>query len=240
MKRLVIWVLAVNIGILALLVFVYPQLMVSPGKLVPAHHALETDCFACHTPFLGAQADRCMSCHKPADIGRLTSTGAPLAKPLSPIPFHQKLISQDCMACHSDHTGVRRFRQQGRFNHALLQPQTLQQCQTCHTAPRDNLHRQISGSCNQCHTQERWTPATFDHNRYFVLDRDHNVPCATCHVRNNYRTYTCYGCHEHTPANIRNEHEEEGIRNFEDCAECHRGADEGDRRGGEGGGEGDD
>jgi hypothetical protein len=68
--------------------------------------------------------------------------------------------------------------------------------------------------------------ATFDHSRYFVLDRDHDVQCVTCHVHNDYRRYTCYGCHEHAPQNIRREQMEEGIRDFRDCAEFHRSADE--------------
>jgi hypothetical protein len=90
----------------------------------------------------------------------------------------------------------------------------------------DALHKQITGNCGQCHTQKKWTPATFEHDKYFVLDRDHNASCVTCHVRNDYSRYTCYGCHEHTPANIRREHVEEGIRDFDNCVECHRSADE--------------
>ena len=59
-----------------------------------------------------------------------------------------------------------------------------------------------------------------------MLDRDHNTTCVTCHTGNDYKRYTCYGCHEHTPAKVRAEHEEEGIRDFENCVECHRSADE--------------
>jgi cytochrome c peroxidase len=56
-------------------------------------------------------------------------------------------------------------------------------------------------------------------------------------VNNDYSRYTCYGCHEHTPANVRSEHEEEGIRNFDNCVKCHRNAtDEPKEGGGEGGG----
>ena len=66
----------------------------------------------------------------------------------------------------------------------------------------------------QCHSQDKWIPATFDHDKYFQLDRDHNKRCVTCHVRNDYSRYTCYGCHEHTPDNIRREHVEEGIRDL--------------------------
>lgn len=51
---------------------------------------------------------------------------------------------------------------------------------------------------------------------------DIGTDCVTCHKGGVYSTYTCYGCHEHTPAKIRAEHEEEGIRDFENCVECHR------------------
>lgn len=144
------------------------------------------------------------------------------------------------MACHSDHAGVKRFRQQGRFNHALLQKAVLDQCQTCHKSPTDSLHKQISGNCSQCHNQNKWIPATFEHDKYFVLDRDHNASCVTCHAVNNYSRYTCYGRHEHSLASIRREHIEEGIRDFDNCVECHRSADEHDirGRGGEGRGNG--
>lgn len=231
MSRIVKFVLAANLIVIAILAFVYPNLMVGPGKLIPGHKQLETDCFACHAPLLGAASERCVSCHKPAEIGRLTTTGKPIVKPLTSAPFHQKLINQDCVACHSDHAGVKRFRQQGRFNHALLQKATLDQCQTCHKTPADSLHRQISGNCSRCHNQNKWKPATFDHRKYFDLDRDHNASCVTCHLSNDYSRYTCYGCHEHSQSSIRRKHIEEGIRDFDNCVECHRNADEHDIRG---------
>lgn len=238
MKPIVKLVLAINLIVLTVLVFVFPNLTVSPGKLIPGHQQLEQDCFACHAPLQGASVERCISCHKPADIGILNTQGKPVVKPLSKTPFHQKLQSQDCLACHSDHAGVKRYRQQGHFKHALLQTATREQCQSCHQSPKDALHKQISGNCAQCHSQEKWTPATFDHDRFFELDRDHNTECVTCHVRNDYSRFTCYGCHEHTPENIRREHIEEGIRKFDNCVECHRNADEHDIRGPLGDGKG--
>lgn len=232
MSRLIKYLLAINLIALAVLTFVYPNLMVGPGKLIAGHKQLEGDCFACHTAVTGANSVKCVSCHKPAEIGRLTSTGLPLSKPQTTTPFHQKLISQDCVACHSDHAGVRRYQIKGNFNHNLLVKETLDQCQACHKPPTDTLHRQISGNCLQCHNQTKWTPATFEHNKFFVLDKDHNTRCVTCHVRDDYSRYTCYSCHEHTPDNIRRKHIEEGIRNFDNCVECHRSADEHDIRGG--------
>ena len=232
MSRTLKIILAINLLVLAVLTFAYPHLMVGPGKLIAGHKQLDTDCFACHTSFTGAASPKCLSCHKPADIGRLTTKGVPLAKPLTATPFHQELINQDCVACHSDHAGVKRYRLKGYFDHTLLKPETGKQCQTCHKSPADALHQQITGNCAQCHTQQKWTPATFAHDKYFVLDRDHTATCVTCHVRNNYTQYTCYGCHEHTPANIRREHIEEGIRQFDNCVECHRSGNKHDIRGG--------
>jgi hypothetical protein len=240
MNRIVKLVLAANLIVFAILAFVYPHLMVGPGKLIPGHNKLEADCFACHAPFIGADSQRCITCHKPTDIGRLTTVGQPVEKPLTATPFHQKLVKEDCVACHSDHAGVKRFRVQGRFNHTLLQKGTRAECQGCHLSPKDSLHQQITGNCSQCHSQEKWTPATFDHDKLFELDRDHNDRCVTCHARNDYSRYTCYGCHEHTPENIRRKHIKESIRNYDNCVECHRNADEHDIRGpyGNGGGKG--
>jgi hypothetical protein len=234
MSKLLKIILAANLMVFAALVFIYPHLMVAPGKLIPGHKQFEKDCFACHASFRGADSTRCVICHKPADIGRLTSAGLPIAKPVTTLPFHQNLANLNCLACHSDHAGVQRFRKQGRFDHTLLQRATLEQCQSCHKSPSDTLHRQISGNCGQCHNQIKWVPATFDHGKYFALEGDHNASCVTCHSGNDYERYTCYGCHEHTPDNIRRKHIEEGMRNFDNCVECHRSASEH----GEGNGEG--
>jgi hypothetical protein len=75
-------------------------------------------------------------------------------------------------------------------------------------------------------------PATFDHARFFMLDRDHNAACTTCHTTSDRRQYTCYGCHEHTEANIRAKHVREGIPNFTNCVSCHRSAHGESREGG--------
>jgi hypothetical protein len=239
MSRTLKIILSINLLLIVVLTFVWPHLMVAPGKLIPGHQAITTDCFACHSAFKGVSATKCIGCHKPADIGKLTTLGSPVTTPLSRTPFHQALSSQNCIGCHSDHAGVRRYRLQGSFDHSLLKQDTASQCQSCHTAPSDPLHLQISGNCAQCHTSTRWTPATFDHATHFVLDRDHNAPCATCHARNDYRSYTCYGCHEHTVANIRREHVEEGIRDFTHCVACHRSSNKHDIQGKGGEGSGD-
>ncbi|MCX7098873.1 MAG: hypothetical protein NTV43_13305 [Methylococcales bacterium] len=234
-------IIACALLFITVLVFSYPQLMVAPGKLIAGHKHLEADCFACHAPFAGADSARCTNCHKPDDIGRLSTTGHPIAKPATRLPFHQQLLGQDCVSCHSDHSGVVRPRQHGQFNHALLEIGLRGQCQNCHTPPADTLHQQqAQGTCGQCHSQVKWRPSTFDHTPYFILDGDHNTRCETCHVHNDYQQYTCFGCHEHSLTSIRREHIEEGIRNFDNCVECHRSANEQDIRGKGKHGSGDD
>ena len=120
MSRTLKILLAINLIVLAVLAYAFPHLMVGPGKLIPGHKQLDADCFACHTAFTGVASSKCVSCHQPANIGRLTTQGAPVQNPLTATPFHQELVSQDCVACHSDHAGVKRYQVQGRFNHALL------------------------------------------------------------------------------------------------------------------------
>ncbi|MCF8211679.1 MAG: class III cytochrome C family protein [Rhodoferax sp.] len=230
MSKLIKIILSLNLAVLAALTFIYSDLMVAPGKLIPEHKALERDCFACHAALTGANSEKCATCHKPADIGRLSTKGLAIIRPSTSVAFHQELTRQDCVACHSDHAGVKRYTRQRQFDHSLLKPSSLTQCQTCHKAPTDPLHTQVTGNCQQCHTQEKWTPATFAHDKYFVLDRDHNAACATCHVRNDYSRTTCYGCHEHTPDKIRREHIEEGISKFDNCVECHRSANKHDTK----------
>lgn len=225
-NRTLTLVVAVNLLVLLLLVFVAPQLMISPGAPIQAHAEIATDCFACHSPFFGSSPEKCIACHKVDEIGLVTTKGQPISGEKKNVRFHQQLVEEDCMACHSDHKGVQPFRPISRFSHNLLDPKLQKQCDSCHSNPDDSLHRKIKGNCGQCHSQEAWTPATFDHDKFFFLDRDHDAACETCHVNNDYSNYTCYGCHEHSRSKIRAEHYEEGIRDYENCVECHRSADE--------------
>ncbi len=220
-----------NLAAVITLVFAYPHLMVSPGPLVSAHTGITTDCFSCHAPLRGAAPARCVKCHALPDIGVRTTKGTPIAHATVNSSFHQKLTAQDCMGCHSDHPGPRLTeRSSKRFSHQLLRADVRALCESCHKPPTDALHTQVAGNCMQCHRQEAWKPATFAHDKLFVLDKDHNTTCATCHVGNDYKRYTCYGCHEHQPEKIRRKHVKEGITEFENCVKCHRSADENEGR----------
>lgn len=237
MKR-ALWIgIALALAAIITIGFIRPHEMVSPGNLIPAHAALKNNCFACHAPFRGASAARCTACHRVSDIGLRTTRGVAIARSDRRPAFHQALIEPDCMACHSDHPRPRLIKSSGaKFDHALLRADARARCQSCHTAPRDNLHHGQALACATCHQPMHWKPATFDHSRYFLLDRHHNVACTTCHLGSDYRQYTCYGCHEHQQARIIAEHREEGITNLDNCVRCHRsarGEPEGEREGGE-------
>ena len=226
-------VILANLLAAVALVFIYPHLMVSPGALVLGHQPLATDCFACHAPLRGASAERCVACHKVAGIGLRTTKGVVIAKPTVKSSFHQELAEQDYMACHSDHAGPKLTQRSRKpFSHDLLRATTRERCDTCHAAPKNKLHQALKNQCSQCHKTQGWKPATFAHDKLFVLDRDHDAACGTCHQADDYRRYTCYGCPEHTPAKVLAEHREEGIADIANCVRCHRSADEHEARGG--------
>lgn len=127
-----------------------------------------------------------------------------------------------CAECHVD---VRTF---SAFASA---PET---CIGCHR--EDDAHRGRYGTdCGACHNPERWDDVDFDHTFPLNHGGEVSIACSTCHREMpSFRTYTCYGCHEHEPARVREEHLDEGITDFRSCAECHpTGAkDEAEGRGG--------
>lgn len=271
-NRNIISIVTLGVIILLVLAIIYPVPMISPGRLIDGHAELEKDCFACHTPLIGSRSAKCIECHKVADIGLKDTKGVTIVKEKESVAFHQELIEEDCVSCHSDHKGVATFRPISQFSHNLLQPALQKQCDSCHSNPIDNLHRliksncgechtkdawtpstfahsllepakrrqceschsnpgdklhrQIRGKCGECHTLDAWAPATFEHEKYFRFDRHHTTECATCHLDDDYSNYTCYECHEHSRSKIREEHLEEGIREYDVCVECHRSGDE--------------
>jgi len=305
--------------ILAALAIAFPHVLLDPGALMKGHQKIKNDCLSCHTPFLGVTSVQCITCHKQEDIGIKNVAGAFLPKDSTKVLFHKGLSANSCVTCHTDHKGVdaskaiKTFKhaslttalqknctachktqmpkdplhryakgsctechttnkwKPATFNHKKLAVSIQKECITCHKAerPNDKLHREISANCAVCHTTQkwkpatfnhkqlagaklcitchkadqpndslhrqskancatchgtsRWKPATFDHNRYFRLDRDHRASCQTCHTEpGNYKKYTCYNCHEHSPAEMAEVHREEGIFNYQNCVKCHR------------------
>lgn len=193
------------------------------GKNIKFHNSLApVKCSACHTDhggldskgtlssfshdlLPGAVVNNCAECHmKPGD------------------KIHTALAG-NCNGCHK--TGGWK---PASFDHKLLVGADLNNCASCHKEPNDNLHRASGSDCKACHSADKWKPSTFDHNKYFVFDKDHPNTCTDCHAQDNYKQYTCYNCHEHSPAKIESEHLEEGITDFKNCVSCHRSGDKED------------
>ncbi len=166
---------------------------------------------------------------------------------VSPVKFEHDLLSDDlksnCSGCHSRPTdnlhdkftascgschSNNDWKLQGAFDHNKIMEADRSNCMLCHQKPADFLHQTLKENCDKCHNTQKWSPATFDHTSYFILDKDHNVKCITCHTESNFKNYTCYGCHEHTESNMINKHSEEGITDISGCASCHRSGDEHD------------
>ncbi len=154
-----------------------------------------------------ASAQRCIDCHKGEVLKDHLHSSA----------------GDNCSTCH----GTSGWKP-ASFDHKMLA--SAQRCIDCHKGevPKDRLHSSTGANCSTCHGTRAWRPASFDHDRYFRLDRDHRASCSTCHKdSSDFKKYTCYGCHEHTPSNIASEHREEGIRNYQNCMRCHKsGSDE--------------
>jgi hypothetical protein len=216
-----------------------PHAALSPAALTPAHAGLERDCLACHRLGRGVPDARCVKCHEIARIGLFTTKGDRVAKPDVKTSFHQRLRETRCLACHTEHPGSKGAEAHAGFTHDMLAPGDRDDCASCHRAPGDALHEGLTGACGACHTTERWKPASFDHAKYWPLDRDHSATCVTCHPGNAFKRYTCYGCHEHDPARVQRQHDEEPVADLDHCVRCHRSPrDREGHEGGEHGGEG--
>lgn len=190
------------------------------------HQMSGTNCGGCHQTtgwksgakfnhqlIVGTDPNNCVACH---------------SKPSNKL--HQN-ISTACAACHN----TTAWKGNVKFNHSMIQGADAKNCIACHQKPNDRMHQMSNESCLTCHSQDRWKPATFEHSRYFILDGNHAASCNTCHTNNNFKAYSCYGCHEHSESKILREHQEEGITNLTNCVSCHRSGNEHDtRKGGEG------
>jgi hypothetical protein len=219
---------------------------------VPWRGATAERCWSCHTSWPSgksvlatlhqktqAAGVRCWRCHTEHSGDRLTHpfehAALPGATAAACVGCHARptdAVHQEapdtCARCHE--TAAWR---PARFAHDTLTSGGAGRCGQCHQAPRDRLHVLGEQGCDRCHSTSAWQPAQFDHARFFPLVGEHNAPCSTCHPPpKQFSAYTCYGCHEHTPDRILEEHREEGIADIRNCVGCHRsgGKHDGDSR----------
>jgi hypothetical protein len=159
------------------------------------------NCHACHQQddeHAGQFGTDCAACHNPS-----AWSDASFDHNLSAFPLTGSHARLTCEQCHSA----------GQFEGLPTA------CANCHGEP--DFHAGLFGTdCAACHNTTSWTPAEFNGQHTFPLDHGGGATCATCHP-SSFTTYTCYGCHEHEEADVRSEHLDEGISNFQNCMECH-------------------
>jgi len=173
----------IGVVLLIILIIKYPDVMINPGDLSSGHQDLKTKCFSCHTPFRGTRTEKCLACHELNKIGVTTVEGSPVTSTNTVEPFHNLLLTKNCMTCHTDHQGVQIERNFSYFSHNLLMVDVKTNCYNCHKAqlPGDFLHKQFGSNCFSCHSTSRWQIERFDHS---LVKTAINARCSSCHKKN--------------------------------------------------------
>jgi hypothetical protein len=181
------------------------------------------NCESCHSQdrFANETLD-CLTCHIQEDHDYISS--------------HVETYGVDCVPCHD---GTDRMRD---FEHELAYPLdgahadaeceachaekvfsgTTQDCSGCHEDP--DIHAGKFGlDCERCHSTLAWNPAQLVRHTFFL---DHGsqtntpVECVVCH-QDTMVVNSCYGCHDHQPAEMDQVHLDEGIAEYTTCEQCH-------------------
>lgn len=226
----------------ALLVALAPPLLaqslesvISPGELIRGHAKFDDQCSDCHVRFdRKAQDGRCMDCHK--DIG---------ADVRGKSGYHGRLKPQACRSCHTDHKGreaqIADFDKK-QFDHAqtdfaLRGKHQQTECDKCHLAgkkyreaapgcndchKKDDVHKGSLGpKCADCHTEQNWKEARFDHDktRFALKDKHADVKCTGCHKDNQFKDtpLACVACHKKDDDGKKGHKGQFG----EKCESCH-------------------
>jgi hypothetical protein len=184
-------------------------------------------CQDCHAEEISRfDLNACDTCHRQMDLAFMTA--------------HRLAYGTACLDCHD---GVDRFGKDFDHNrfpfkikgrHVGLAcdkchytartlsdfPVTGQDCYSCHQ--QDEPHQgRLGSSCGDCHTEDGWAPATFDHNlSAFKLEGGHReASCDSCHINKVFEgTPTdCYSCHQKDDAHDGNY--------GTDCSACHNPSD---------------
>lgn len=196
---------------------------------------LITDCSSCHSNGYSGTSTVCSSCH----INNYNQSAN---------PNHTSLgISTDCSICHTINPGWQPATFPVHNNYYVIQGAHLNvanDCATCHqgnyinppntcygchadaynqTTSPNHVASQFSTSCEACHSQNAWIPATFDHNSVYPLTGAHAAVtnCTQCHTSGYSNTpNTCQGCHQGNYSQTTNpNHTGIGIPN--ECVTCH-------------------
>ncbi len=192
-----------------------------------------TECVTCHLSkdkHLNTFGDKCQSCHSEKGWDETQYDHFKETK-FRLLGKHQSL---SCESCHAI-TDLPNEKNTNRYN--ITQDEGKEKrdtsCNSCHL--KDDVHLGNNGSdCQQCHNNEDWNEARFDHDKEtnFVLKGAHkNLVCAACHLPQSFKaeksettditknkqkleSRTCNDCHKITDVH-------EGNLGT-DCQSCHQ------------------
>jgi hypothetical protein len=208
--------------------------------LTGAHATIAGNCFACHQGNYVNTPNTCSGCHMPNFNATTNPNHAAINIPTecntchttnpnwvpATFPIHNNYyvlagahvsIANNCVTCHN-----------GNYN---TTPNT---CVGCHLANYNQTTNpphaasQFPTSCEDCHSQNTWSPANWDHdNLYFpIYSGKHEGEwnsCSDCHPNaGNYSVFTCTtSCHPQASTNS----EHQGISGYSynsiACLNCH-------------------
>lgn len=187
-------------------------------KLKDAHLGLSCDsCHATGKAFRAAP-NNCIGCHREDDP-------------------HKQRLGEQCSDCHSARNWTETKFDHAKTDFALKGAHKEVTCSACHPNQRyentpddcyschalNDVHNGLNGQkCADCHTEQRWDEASFDHakdTKFPLRGRHAKLDCEVCHTdapaKLKLKT-ECIACH-------RADDSHHG-RNGTQCANCH-GAD---------------
>ena len=207
-----------------------------PGELIQGHAKWEEECSECHVRFDRAAQDQlCMGCHKEVGQDMRNHAG-----------YHGRLKPQTCRSCHTDHKGrnakiveldKKKFDHE-KTDYVLRGKHVKVECDKCHEPKKkyweaakdcnschrkDDVHKGSLGpKCADCHTDNDWKEAKFDHDktRFPLKDKHVDTKCVDCHKKGvDYKDAprTCVGCHKKDDDGAKGHKGQYGDR----CDSCH-------------------
>ncbi|MBK7265644.1 MAG: hypothetical protein IPI12_04770 [Ignavibacteriales bacterium] len=164
------------------LLLISPFYAINPGVLSKGHESLQNDCMSCHTLVQGAVTEKCVTCHKQNNIGRVLVSGILATKTNERANLLHKNIKEiNCVVCHREHTGESKDLAIKKFSHEIIGSGVKEKCSACHDyqKPKGDFHSELKAECSGCHNTNRWNDAKFNHKQGgIVIDN-----CGKCHEK---------------------------------------------------------